>query len=177
MSAPGTIYILLAFRCLVQWWFIIVVRSAVIIIITDFSSGSLRTRPRFGPGPDVLFTPSPSIWLHPFGPRLWTFRSLPLYAFLPLSLASLSLSLSRGLASFPLYPTRSLFFLSREQRPDLRRLRRRNGFWKLDSRDVQSSHSTSEKPLSLLSPSFNAKRGHSIPITITDSDRLVRWSS
>lgn len=121
----------------------------------------LGTGPRLGPGPDALFAPSPSMRLHPFGPpSLGPLVPVPVCAFLPLSL---SLYRSRF---FPLYPTRSLFFLSREQRPDLRRLRRRNGFWKLDSRDVESSRTAPEKPLSLPSPSFNAKLGHSIPITI-----------
>lgn len=102
---------------------------------------ALGTGPRLGP--DALFAPSPSMRLHPFGPPslgpLVPFPSVHFFR-------SHSLHRSRF---FPLCPTRPLFFLSREQRPDLRRLQRRNGFWKLDSRDVESSRSAPEKPLCL----------------------------
>lgn len=60
-------------------------------------------------------------------PPLWSFV---FRALLPLRL---SLLLSFCL-SISLLLARTLLFLSREQRPDLRRLRCRNGFWKLDSR-------------------------------------------
>jgi hypothetical protein len=47
--------------------------------------------------------------------------------------------------SFSLHLARSLLLLLREQRPDLRRLRRRNGFWKLDSRARESSRSSAQE--------------------------------
>lgn len=78
-----------------------------------------------GPGPDVPFVPSLSMQLHPFGPSFLGASVRFSLSFFP------SVSRSRF---FLLYLARSLLFLSREQRPDLRRLRCRNGFWKLDSR-------------------------------------------
>jgi len=110
-----------------------------------------------GSGPS-LFAPSLSMRLHPFGHSFLGPLS-PLS--LSLSLFSWCISLGLPLAFFPPVRLRSslspspflsvsLLLLLREQRPDLRRLCRRNGFWKLDSR--ARARATLRKPLSLLSP-------------------------
>lgn len=94
-----TIYILSAFRCLVQWWFIIVGRSAVIIIITDFSSASpirrflepepaasFRSIPFRSPAPPLWFfaffsPPSSSSFLLPATSRVSPLLSSPFHSF------------------------------------------------------------------------------------------------